>query len=200
MSFIGDIFKGVGKVATGAVGGLVSGGPLGLVTGAVHGAESAFAGDPAPAPAIHAFPSTPPDTSGGFSGIKLGPLELGTHFPATPAPTGTQPVHTNGGGTLPIIGRIGFKPRTIGILNSNKEHPRPHPIKRCPRGYVLAVDKLCYPRRMVARQWRKWPPRRKPPISRREYRAILDAAAGRKKAEKVAKKAGLHVTRGRRSK
>lgn len=63
-------------------------------------------------------------------------------------------------------------------------------VSRCPTGWVLAIDNMCYPKSMVPRKLRKWKPRRKGPISRRQWKALLDANSAKKAARRVAEKAG----------
>ena len=71
-------------------------------------------------------------------------------------------------------------------------------VRRCPTGWVLAIDENCYPKSMVPRSMRKWKPRRKPPITRRKWKALLDAASAENAAKRVAEKAGF-VVRKRKS-
>jgi len=69
--------------------------------------------------------------------------------------------------------------------------------RKCPRGMVLGIDNLCYakailPPRSKLRKWRR-PPR--PPLSRRDVKAIRTAAAAKDRVFELAKDVGLHVAK-----
>lgn len=92
---------------------------------------------------------------------------------------GTAVARSNGGGAL---GPVSVAPARFSET-----------VRRCPTGWVLAVDDNCYPKSMVPRKLRKWKPRRKPPISRKKWKALLDADAAQASAKRVAEKAGFVV-------
>jgi len=212
MSFLGDIFHGV----TGAIGGLVTGGPLGAIGGAVAGITGASS-HPQPAPT--GFPSTPPIAPTGYTvpvltrpspaattppahtyGIDINPpfggapgaginigtggsqflLGIGQGLGQGAAQQAGQALQRRSGSSLPMIGAVGMAPVV-----------RTEAVSKCPPGYVLAVDGNCYPKSMVPRKWRKWKPRKKGPISAREWKTLKTANRVRKKAVKLAHEAGL---------
>lgn len=197
MSFLGSLIGTVGKIA-GAGVDLATGN----VGGAVSNVASIFGGTPSDTSG--SFPATPPGTNGGFSGFKLGPLAIGHSTPA-PAPPASSSGNGKGGGfELPMIGRIGFAPEVIGNVNAKHGRLFPsdkrgaHTLKRCPGGFVLAIDNKCYPRSMVPRSWRKWKPRRKGPISYRDWKAVTRARSAEKRIKRVAEKAGLTTRKRKR--
>ena len=67
----------------------------------------------------------------------------------------------------------------------------------CPRGMVLGIDNLCYPKavlssRNVHRKWRRPP---KPTVSRRDEVAIRRAASAKDRVLELAKEVGLHASK-----
>lgn len=91
MSFFGDLLGGV----TGAIGGLVSGGPIGAITGAIGGFTGANS-TPQPAPTGVAFPSTPPISPTGYT-VPAVPqlLPVKQQAPVVTPPTRTYGVNIN---------------------------------------------------------------------------------------------------------
>lgn len=61
---------------------------------------------------------------------------------------------------------------------------------RCPPGMVLGKDNLCYAKSAIRNTDRKWPKAPKPPISRKDWKALMTADRVRNKAKDIAGKAG----------
>jgi len=61
----------------------------------------------------------------------------------------------------------------------------------CPAGFLLGMDNLCYAKGTLPRQFRKWKPSRKPPISARDWRALQTSARVEKKVKRIASTAGF---------
>ena len=68
-------------------------------------------------------------------------------------------------------------------------------VRRCGRGMVLGVDNLCYPKGVLGSRskFRKWRRPIRPPISRRDVRAITRAAAAKDRVAELARDVGLKV-------
>lgn len=190
--------------------GFVTGGPLGAISGVLSGGGSeGRSGSPVipsgrqPAPGITLGPSVLPrpivstceqrglvtDARGrcveraGISGIGPGagildPLGIdpGIRVRAALAPT-------TGGVAVPMIGASAVAPfRETQV------------VRRCGRGSVLAIDGLCYDRKLLRKDQRMWPPGRKPLLTGGDLNAISRAAraAGRMKTQqKRLQKLGL---------
>lgn len=194
MGLFGDILGGIG----GAVGGLLGGGPVGAITGGLRGAGiiggQEVSGKSRGGRAIaqqrgrrRGFEINPP--FGGPPGVGLqapgpfGPGRIGV---------GERPPSRNGRGqaggqVAPMIGAIGTEPRVVG--NITRKDGSTGPILRCEQpNFVLAVDNRCYPKKMVSKAFRKWPPDTKPPVTRGEWKALLKAKRARKGIERMGRK------------
>jgi len=69
----------------------------------------------------------------------------------------------------------------------------------CPAGFLLGMDNLCYAKGTLPRQFRKWKPAKKPPISAKDWRALQTSARVEKKVKRIAATAGFTCkTKGRR--
>lgn len=90
---------------------------------------------------------------------------------------------------------------TVGAFGMPASEPEAESRQtlRCPRGMVLAIDNLCYPKAVLSRRnkFRKWrqPPR--PTLSRRDEVAIRRAASAKDRVLALAKEAGLHASKTR---
>ena len=75
-------------------------------------------------------------------------------------------------------------------------------VRRCGRGMVLGVDNLCYPKAVLPgrSKFRKWRRPIRPPISRRDVRAIQLAAAAKDRVADLARDVGLKVGPKRKTK
>jgi hypothetical protein len=151
--------------------------------------EQASSQTPFPAlpPAPGSIDINPPLAGAPGAGVNIttsrGQLQLGVaQQPAAASSSGGQMVQRGGG----QLGPVSVQPAVFAET-----------VHRCPTGWVLAIDNNCYPKSMVPRSMRKWKPRRKGPISRRKWKALLDADAAAKTAKRVAEKAGF-ITRKRK--
>jgi len=194
----------VHKRLFGAARGLLTGGPSGAVIGLLSpgGGSSGRSGsravprgtgEPVPGLPVQAFALPTPvdpcsargmviDRTGrcvaraGLSGLGPGPglldplgLDLGARARELFAP---PPVGPPVG--VAMIGSSAVAPfRTTTV------------IRRCGRGFVLAIDGLCYDRKTLRKDQRMWPPGRKPLLTGGQLNAIAIAAraAGRIKTQ-----------------
>ena len=171
------IHKKIFGAAKGAIGGFLTGGPLGALGGGiggfVRGGQQVRRG-------------TRP------VGLMQRRAEIGFQLPPfTERPflqgriSETRPVQVGNGrgrSRLPMIGEIGVTPDTMAVAT-----------RRCPTGQVLAIDGLCYPRAMVPQQFRQWK-RKRPPMTVGDRNAIRKAASVRKRLVSLTRDAGAHAS------
>jgi len=132
-----------------------------------------------------AGPTSSPSSNCGTGMIRVGDtcVSLGDAFP------GGDPFTMQAGG-VPAVGAFGlpaFSPVVVGSVNGN-------PIRRCPARTVLGLDNLCYPKGTIGRNYRKHPPRPKPPVSAFDARMMRKYGKGGSKAaaaKKLAQEAGF---------
>lgn len=69
--------------------------------------------------------------------------------------------------------------------------------RRCGKAKVLGIDGLCYPKALLPGRSKLRENKKPlaPPISRKQWRALKGSASAKEEAEKVAKEAGLHVSK-----
>lgn len=164
----------VHKRVIGAVGGLLTGGPIGAAAGFVSGGG----GGTAPVSATQNL--TIPGT-----GITL------PGFPGTglPCPPGFAP---SGAGCGPVSGATALAPGTAVATTTmgNGSVPMFEAITRrvCERGMVLGSDGLCYRKGSISNKQREWPRGRRPLLTGGEMRAIGIAAAAAKKLQRSQKR------------
>ena len=99
-------------------------------------------------------------------------------------------------GTLPQNGQVsqaGYGQAVMGSFGVPAQLPvqDTSPTLRCPPGSVLGKDNLCYEKSSIPRQFRKWKPGRRPPISAKDWKALQTANRVEKKAKKIAQTAGF---------
>lgn len=92
----------------------------------------------------------------------------------TDAPSG-------GAARVGAFGLPAFTPAIVGTLTSGAA------IRRCPRRTVLGMDNLCYVKGTIPRQFRKWPPDAKPPVTAFDARMMRKYGRGGSKAKAAAK-------------
>lgn len=102
--------------------------------------------------------------------------------------TGGETMASGGGGSV-VEGAWGM-PAVTPDVDTRR-------VLDCPRGMVLGIDDLCYPKavlssRNVNRKWRRPP---KPTVSRRDEVAIRRAAAAKDRVLELAKDVGLHASK-----
>lgn len=108
-----------------------------------------------------------------------------------------------GGGTgfLPSSPGPGTGMATMGSFGVPAVQPIQMMTQRldCPAGFLLGMDNLCYAKGTLPRQFRKWKPAKKPPISAKDWRALQTSARVEKKVKRIASTAGFTCkTKGRR--
>lgn len=168
--------------------------------GAIRGAAGALAGgggwtDAAAAGVAGGFT----DGGGGGSEPPSGsPTVPGNFAPSggqTPCPDGTFSIlgrcvdlqpggATQGAGMVvsggePVLGRYG-----VAMVPQAMERVR----RRCPRGMVLGMDNLCYNKRDLRKDERKWIPPRKPLLTGGDLNAISTALSAAKKLDRQKKR------------
>lgn len=124
--------------------------------------------------------------------IRVGPISINPPLTGPPGigvtfdPFGGQ--STNGGAAtmpqnrLPMMGQIAVQPAAEQRV-----------VRKCPKGYRLAVDGLCYSKSILGRtsKLRMWPATPKPPISRADVKALQRIDTVRKRVKDMARKADL---------
>ncbi len=78
-----------------------------------------------------------------------------------------------------VLGQFG-----VAMVPEQRERVR----LRCPRGMVLGLDNLCYNRRDLRKDERKWVPARKPLLTGGELNAISTALSAAKKLDRQKKR------------
>ena len=177
-----------------AIGGFVTGGAVGAVTGFIGGGA-------APAPVF-----TGADRGQGLGGVSCPPGAVGntnTGVCETPGFLGTAQRFVPGGATGTIADAFGeavmgsfgipvLVPAQVGTIS--RRDGSVGPILRCPPGMVLAVDNLCYSKgtRGLA-SFRKWKPGTRPFLTGGEVRVLRRAETLRrgKSTKKTLKALGL---------
>ena len=92
------------------------------------------------------------------------------------------------------FGLVGIIPAQRGVTINR--FGQSNPILRCPRGMVLGTDNVCYHKRSLPVRFRKWRPAKKPPISRKAWKALQDIDSVQNKVSAMVHMAGLKpVTR-----
>ncbi len=119
---------------------------------------------------------------GGASGtaVRAGPITIGFGQEATTAVA----LQSSGRSVVPMVGALGVEPIVRQIAT-----------RKCPRTYVLAIDGLCYPKKMVPKIFRVWPADVKPPVTRADAKAIRRAALTQGRLIKLTKDAGAHASK-----
>lgn len=174
----------LGGALAGAAGALAGGGGWqGAVAGGLQGgfADSGQGSEP---------PSGSPTVPGNFaptggSGVTCpdGTLSiLGRCVDIQPGGA-TQGAGLVVSGGEPVLGRYG-----VAMVPQAVERVR----RRCPRGMVLGMDNLCYNKRDLRKNERKWNPGRKPLLTGGELNAISTALSAAKKLDRQKKR--LRIT------
>lgn len=91
-----------------------------------------------------------------------------------------------------VVGAFGtpaLVPAQVGTIT--RRDGTTGPVLRCPPGAVLGKDQLCYMKGSIPRQFRKWKPDAKCPISRRDLQAMKAIGRVQKKIKSLASDAGL---------
>lgn len=163
--------------AAGALGG--GGGIRDAIVGGLAGGFRDSGGGSEP-------PSGQPTVPGNFAPTGAGPCPDGTFK----NPFGNNCIDlipggaTQGGGMVvsggdPVLGRYG-----VAMVPQAMERIR----RRCPRGMVLGMDNLCYNKRDLRKDERKWNPGRKPLLTGGDLNAISTALSAAKKLDRQKKR------------
>jgi hypothetical protein len=198
------IFGGI----KGAVGGLISGGPLGAITGGLGGVLGGGEDEPAPfitpgvVPGAIVQQGCPPgfarQADGGCSPTMAFGTPSGRRIPQTEridfgppgdegvgpqrgrgvAPPGSQLERQIQPGGKPVRGRFG------AAMNPRIELNR---VRTCKAGMVLGKDRKCYNKRDLRNSERMWPRGRRPLLTGGEMRAVSVASAAAKKLQRKEK-------------
>ena len=83
----------------------------------------------------------------------------------------------------------------FGFLGAVAPGVHAQPRFTCPTGFVLGIDNMCYHKKVLPRQFRKWKPAPRPVLSAADAKTIRRADTLRKKVKRVAKRSGLKVAR-----
>jgi len=182
--FFGDLLGGALNIATSLIpgGGIVKdigGGLLGTIIGS---GQKPGAGADCP-PGFRVDPNTGRCLQEGFGGTIRRALPGGE--------TGLLPTGPVPGGGVTLMGSFGVPAIQPTQMVSQRLD--------CPAGFLLGMDNLCYAKGTLPRQFRKWKPSRKPPISAKDWRALQVSARVEKKVKRIAATAGFTCkTKGRR--
>jgi hypothetical protein len=96
-----------------------------------------------------------------------------------------------GGATGTAVATTDFGAAVIGAFGRPALEPAVSTgvVRRCPKGAFLGTDNLCYEK--LPREFRKWPPPTKPPISSKDWKALQVSNRVREKSKKIASAAGF---------
>lgn len=128
-----------------------------------------------------------PSTGGSSSNCPPGQrkvLGVCVNLPFSGAPgagVGTvgTPAHTAyGEAVMGAFGIPALVPAQVGEINGA-------PIRRCPPGAVLGKDDLCYMKGSIPRQYRKWAPAAKPPVSAYDAKMMRKYGPGGSKQKRI---------------
>jgi hypothetical protein len=183
------IFGGIRDALVGGAVGLVTGGPAGAIAGAGAGFARGFAEDAPQKSTPTSLVGT--DCPSGFRRNSLGqcvqlvPEPGFGPFLERALPFGGTGM-TEGGGTA-VRGSFGLPAIEPQLLSTVKH--------RCPTGFVLGKDNLCYPRAVLGRRsnFRKWKGAKRPPVSAADARALAKIDRIRDKVKELGKRADLSV-------
>jgi len=166
MSLLGRI----GGAIKGAVGGFVTGGPAGALGGAALGAISSGGAR---------RPTVGSQVMRGVGTASMALVPQG----CPPGSSGIPPfcidlVPGGGGSGSGILVGQGEPRRTPAMIGASAVTPfiKNVQVHRCSRGSVLGIDGLCYDKRTLRKDQRKWVPPRKPLMTGGDLNAIAKAA------------------------
>lgn len=165
-----------GAVSGGIEGSRGGGGWLGALGGAIQGALSGGGSEPP-----QGSPAVPGTTGlvGGSATCPDGSFKvLGRCIDLQPGGAVSGGGMMLGGGEA-VLGRYG-----VAMVPASAQRTR----LRCPRGMVLGMDNLCYNRRDLRKDERKWRPGRKPLLTGGELNAISTAMSAAKKLDRQKKR------------
>jgi len=172
----GDVRNFIHKRIIGAVGGFIGGGPLGAVGGFLGGGRK-------PQFPVQTFAPTsamcPPgfgmNANGQCVPLQGRPKTGIVEFFRRKIPGGETGLEEFGEA---VMGQFGAALQPAQIPSSRL---------RCPRGSVLGTDELCYNRRDLKNDERKWPRGTRPLLTGGDMRCIRIASAAAKKLQRKEK-------------
>jgi hypothetical protein len=91
-----------------------------------------------------------------------------------------------GAGNVPVAGAFGIP----GYSPTRVQQP----VRRCPAGFALAKDGVCYVRSQIPRKFRAHPPAKRPPLTGADAAALRRIGALQGRVKRLAKAAGLSMT------
>lgn len=133
-----------------------------------------------PTPLVDPGPCTPPfvrDQSG-ICVLQGSPADIST------GPSGFNGTGVSGVAVMGAFGIPAMQPVVVGNIGGS-------PIRRCMAGAVLGKDDLCYMKGSIPRQFRKWRPAAKPPMSAADAKALRRIGTLQNKVKGLAKSANL---------
>lgn len=179
--FFGDIFGGALKIGAGLIpgGGIVRDIGSSLIGKIIGSGQKEGARADCP-PGFRVDPNTGRCLAEGFGGAVQRFLPGGeTGFlPSGPAGPGTG---------LALMGAFGVPAIQPTAVQAQRLD--------CPAGFLLGMDNLCYAKGTLPRQFRKWKPSRKPPISAKDWRSLQVSERVSKKVKRIASTAGFTCKR-----
>lgn len=150
--------------------------------GAARTLGSSLAAGPAPLVGTGACPGLFSVRGPDGTCINLGDLGPG----GSPAVTAQTP--SFGGAVIGAFGIPALQPAVVGQINGR-------PIRKCPLGAVLGKDDLCYQKGSIPKQFRKWRPAPRPPMTAADAKALRRIGTLQKKVKGLAKSANLTCKR-----
>lgn len=91
-----------------------------------------------------------------------------------------------------VVGAFGIpalQPAQVGTIR--RRDGTTGPVLRCPKGAVLGDDDLCYMKGTIPRQFRKWKPAAKCPMTAADAKALRRIGTLQNRVKRLAKTAGL---------
>ena len=126
--------------------------------------------------------------AGGANGCPDGRVQIGDQCVDPLAfPPGGEPLTIPAGGEarMGAFGLPAVTPTIVGERNGR-------PIRQCPTGLVLGKDNMCYAG--LPQRFRKWPRKRKPPVTAADMKAIRRAARTSERVKRLAGDVGFTCT------
>jgi hypothetical protein len=173
---LGDIIKTVGGIITN---------PIGTITSTVGGL---LGGNTGSQPGTGLVPLSCPDGYKLDNNGRCVATGIGGAIDRF-LPGGSTGVLGSGGqAVMGAFGAPAMVPAQVGTINGQ-------PILKCRAGMVLGKDNLCYVKSSLPRQFRKWAPAPKPPITGGDAKAIRRAESAKKRVKKLASAVGFTTSR-----
>ncbi len=178
---LSGILSGVGS----AIGGFLTGGPLGAVSSVATSLVGGSGSSSSSCPTGYRRDSSGKCVKEGFAGTVQQLLPFGQ--------TGTLS-DSSGQATVGAFGIPAMVPAQVGTITRNDGTVGP--ILRCPRRMVLGYDNLCYPKAILSKRskFRKHKGKISPPVTAQDVKAIRRAKATRERVKDLAQDVGWKVS------